>query len=483
MNLLKEIVNQLNKEDVRLYKIYASRTSDSPNRKDLILFDLYRKSPEVNDDEFFKKLYSNADNKNVYHRLKNRIIEDLNKSLFLNNLDNEDIEVHYNICIYRYYYSKNLYRLAAYYLKRAEKLAIALDNFELIDIIFSEFIKLSSYIQDINPEEILNQKASNDKKLYLHRKIEELLAIINYKLRITQNLSLSDDSNITALQKLISTSVNDPEITENRTFRFKIYNALSRIYILKREFKNLVSYIEKTFSEFEMAGMFTRSHHEDKLSMLIHLMNALNMDKQHQKAIETSDRLFAALQEFDGFLFHKYAFFYYAGLVNSYGELKMPRKAIEVLNEMEDKKVTAHNSTYEVFTMLNLAICKYELGDLHGAIKQINRLYISDSFNNLDISVKFKIEIAELMMRFEKEDWDSFSYKLGIINKDYIKGKLPVNQREVEVLELLNRMASDPHYKKNVEIRNLAAKLIEEDVAKTEYDLIDYKDWLRDRFK
>jgi pentatricopeptide repeat protein len=319
--------------------------------------------------------------------------------------------------------------------------------------------------------------------LYLHRKIEELLAIINYKLRITQNLSLSDDSNITALQKLISTSVNDPEITENRTFRFKIYNALSRIYILKREFKNLVSYIEKTFSEFEMAGMFTRSHHEDKLSMLIHLMNALNMDKQHQKAIETSDRLFAALQEFDGFLFHKYAFFYYAGLVNSYGELKMPRKAIEVLNEMEDKKVTAHNSTYEVFTMLNLAICKYELGDLHGAIKQINRLYISDSFNNLDISVKFKIEIAELMMRFEKEDWDSFSYKLGIINKDYIKGKLPVNQREVEVLELLNRMASDPHYKKNVEIRNLAAKLIEEDVAKTEYDLIDYKDWLRDRFK
>ena len=58
MDILNQLINGLNKEEVRFFKMYINRFEKTENRKDVQLFDYIRKSADrFSDDIIFKKLY------------------------------------------------------------------------------------------------------------------------------------------------------------------------------------------------------------------------------------------------------------------------------------------------------------------------------------------------------------------------------------------------------------------------------------------
>jgi hypothetical protein len=83
MDILKNTIDLLEKEEIINYKLYANRTQSNNNRKDVLLFDLLKKLSESNNDEekVFQKIYPNAQDKNNYYRLKNRLLVEINNSL------------------------------------------------------------------------------------------------------------------------------------------------------------------------------------------------------------------------------------------------------------------------------------------------------------------------------------------------------------------------------------------------------------------
>src|SRR6185436_16329204 len=142
----------MNKEQIRYFKLYASRfTSDV--RKDLTLFDYIRKSDDKYDDEkIFKKLYDGTE-KNPFYRLKNRLMLDINKSLTIQHFDDEEtIHVFHLLALVRFYMNKNSVEAAHYFLRKAESKARSIENFELLDVIYGDFIRLSHEKISINPE-------------------------------------------------------------------------------------------------------------------------------------------------------------------------------------------------------------------------------------------------------------------------------------------------------------------------------------------
>ena len=85
MQVLEEIIKNLSKEEIRNFKLFVTRTNNSVDRKDILLFDSFRKNgKEIDEDEVFKKLYT-SDDKNPFYRLKNRLLEDVGLSLLLLN--------------------------------------------------------------------------------------------------------------------------------------------------------------------------------------------------------------------------------------------------------------------------------------------------------------------------------------------------------------------------------------------------------------
>src|ERR1041384_7235227 len=161
MDILNRIISGMNKEQIRYFKLYASRfTSDE--RKDLALFDYIRKSDDrYNEEKIFKKLY-NGSEKNAFYRLKNRLLLDINKSITIQHFDDEEtIHAFHLLALVRFFINKNNIDAAHYFLRKAESKASSIENFELLDMIYGEFIRLSHEKISINTESYINKRKAN----------------------------------------------------------------------------------------------------------------------------------------------------------------------------------------------------------------------------------------------------------------------------------------------------------------------------------
>src|SRR5436853_369497 len=123
MDILKQIILGMDRKEVKNYNIYAGRLVERNGRKDLALFEHIRKTGEKFDDEqAFLRLYTGEKDKNSYYQLKNRLAEDINISIFLQEHDeNEIMNALYLVAMGHYYWQKNNYRLGLHYFKKAEK--------------------------------------------------------------------------------------------------------------------------------------------------------------------------------------------------------------------------------------------------------------------------------------------------------------------------------------------------------------------------
>ena len=165
MNILPAIVQTLNKEEQRYFKIYISRVNAGENRKDIALFDMIKDRKEnFNEEEAATSLYGKKD-KNSYYRLKNRLQIELNKSLILQHIEDDEFKIQFYYSLYKLFELKKNKELAAYYLKQLEKAATLTDDFQWLDIIYSEAINFSLKDTEINPLEYIKKRAENNDKL------------------------------------------------------------------------------------------------------------------------------------------------------------------------------------------------------------------------------------------------------------------------------------------------------------------------------
>jgi hypothetical protein len=194
MNILLEIINSLDKEEIRFYKLFAGRTNSGDTRKDILLFDFIKQNREEYDEQIISEaLYK--DNKNSFYQLKNRLYKDLNKSMMLQHMGKEkDIFILHFVLLSRIYKRKGKVKLSFHYLKKAEKEAENIEAYELLSIIYSEILTLSYDMVSVNVEEYIEKKRTNNEQLSWNQEIDLLLAAVLYKIKTAQNFSKNDES-------------------------------------------------------------------------------------------------------------------------------------------------------------------------------------------------------------------------------------------------------------------------------------------------
>jgi len=321
MNVLPEIIGLLNKEEARNFKLFANRTNEAQGRKDILLFDYIKKSyPDFDEEKIFKKLYK-GDEKNSFYRLKNRLTEDIGMSLSLLHFNASEINsILNNYLLAKLFISKNKWDLALHYMGKAEKKAVTIEAFHLLDMLYNEYIKLSHEVLDINPEEYIQKRKENRNKLNRLQEIDDVLAVVIYQVKVGQNFGKSNERINELLSKTVDTYANSKEVKNSPLLRFKIYDAVSRILLQQHNFKALEKYLLKTYSEFEKEKLFTKSNHDTKLQMLTYMCNALFKNDKNEESLKYAASLHQAMKEFADLLHDKYVFFYYNILVNNYAK-------------------------------------------------------------------------------------------------------------------------------------------------------------------
>jgi hypothetical protein len=481
MDILNQIIANMNKEQVRGYKLFVNRTNEKEDRKDIQYFDYVRKTGEAYDEsKIHEKLYSGSD-KNTFYRLKNRVLNDVSKSLMVQHFDDdEQIYALHLLALEKFNINRNQVRIAHYFLKKAEGEARRIENFELLDIIYGEYIRLSREMMTINPEHYIKLRAENQEQIRQLRTIDDILATVAYRLKTTQNFSSSENPVLKLLQKTVRELSSDKELQSSPKLRFRIYDAVTQILLQKRQYPALEEYLLGMYRDFVKEKLFNKNNHDTKLQMLVFIVNSLFKNGKQQESLKYADKLKAAMDEYNKQLFDKYLFFYYNALVINYSRLNRA-KAIETLMEMQGNEKIRANNFYELFIFLNLAVVHFDNKDFHQSIRNLHKIYLLDGYKNADKSLQFKIAIADLMVRYELDDEDTLAYKLRQVKKDFrTMLTQSENEREKEMIEIISGMMKTPEIRSNKNLLKRIQAFTRSDEA-SDSEIIHYRNWLKEK--
>lgn len=487
MSTLEQVIQLLNKEEVRHLKLFLKRTNPEKDRKDVALFDLLRKSKGKDQDDIIqKKLYGTEDKNNMY-RLRNRLLEDVGKSLLLQYYSSQDQnQIMHHLVLSRHFRERSHFKPAYYYLNKAEKKAKQISSLELLDIIYSDFIRLSHETLSIDPEVYINKRSEIRKDLNRLRQIDDALALLIYRIKRSQNLSQKQDDVIQLLQNIIDDFSLDEGLKSNPVLRFRIYHAVSRILLQEHNYPALETYLLSTMEEFTREQLFNKNNHETKLQMLTYLVNALYKNGKYKHSLEVVGRLHESMEEFDRMLYDKYLSYYFNSLVINQTVLDK-QEAINILKKAIDNPIIkkVHPQSRVVF-FLNLALFYFDEKLLRKASRSIVSLKLDDTFNQLDQAFKLKIGIVELIVRFELEDYDFLDLQISTLRKQFdglLKEAAYTRQRDM--ISILEQLVKSMPNKPDEALERSIDKLIQSlpDREATDSDVLNYNEWLRGKVK
>ncbi|HEY1040980.1 MAG TPA: hypothetical protein VGF30_16310 [Bacteroidia bacterium] len=480
MQTLEDIIRNLSKEEIRNFKLFITRTNANTERKDIQLFDSYRKNNgELDEDKVFKKLYDSSD-KNPFYRLKNRLLEDVGLSLLLLNYNQNAINfVLNNFLLAKLFIQKNKWEIAIYYLNKAEKKAREIDEPALLELLYNEYIKLSQEVLEVNPKEYIDKRRQNRDKLNQIQEIDDVLALVTYNIKASQTFGKGDEEIYEQLQQTVESFSNSKTLNDNIQLRFKLYHAVSKILLQQHNYVALEKYLQKTYREFSQKKLFTIHNHETKLQMLTYLCNSLFRNNKISESLEFAQRLNEAMREFNNSLRDKYVFYYYNILVNNYAKSNLT-KAIEILNEAKEEVVIRNHPLHIGFVYLNLAVSHFGLKEYRQSLKQLSRLYMLESYPNLDAAFRFKIAVFEIMVRYDSGDTEFVLTRLSQLQNEF---KALMNQKNFEkeksmcgfIKSLVTTTQPSAKTKLKTNIRTFISKNIEQEDS----EIVSYSEWLK----
>lgn len=486
MDILNQIVQGLTKEEIRFYKLLAMRTQSGNDRKDVKLFDEMRKKGEGFDEAVFLKKYYLGQAKNAYYRLKNRLLNDVAESLVLHHFsDDEQSYALHLLALENHFSTQNKFKIAHYFLKKAESLALKNENFQLLDIIYAEYIKLSHELFQVNPELYIHKRTANLQNINSHKQIDDILAAVAYRLKTTQNFKQGDVSIMQVLQKTIDDFSNDAHLKKSPVLRLKLYQAVSQLLLQRRAYVALEEYLIKLYNDFKTENLFTKANHDTHLQMLTYIVNSLFKNHKIRESLQYAEQLRLAMEQFNNLHYDKYFFYYYNSLVINYSVIDKA-KAIEILNQLKSHKQIKSNQYYEIFVHLNLAVQHYDIKQYHEAIRALNKLCLLQSYKATDNALKFKIALADLIIRVELQDFDIFEYKLAQMRKDFahlLQEK--AHAKEAAFTKLMVALAKQPWHELNTKTKAKVVAFIDEYSHSQQADdeILSYVAWLKTKVK
>ncbi len=408
---LKTILEHLEPEDIRCYTVWTKRTRSAKERLDLELISFVKKNKT--EDEFIQKYYAN--NRNAYYRLKNKVIEDIGKSLVIQYWNKDEwIKLVNLVCIARLYYQKQLFNLSLHQLEKAEKLAFQLEDPQLIDWVLSEIIRMGSYLNTEQLTTSITKRNENRKLLFKLHQIDDITALLENRIRTTQNLTNKDQNIIDWVNNYIESLEDIQEnIKKSRTLRFKITKIILRVLVQEKKYTDLENYLKENIDFLKSSGFFTQSNYKEYLELMIYLLNALYYNKKYQECLSYSDLFLKELKQFDRLYYANYIFYYYNNLINIYSAID-PLKALTTIDEYE-KKEKVNKDSYNYFYMLiQRMMLNYQLNNLTNAIKTITKIKVHPFYEKIDRELQIKLYVSELMLNCEDDEM----FKVNSLLKD-----------------------------------------------------------------
>jgi hypothetical protein len=477
MNALFELVNNLDSTTLG----HVQRRIGDPRSKMAQLLKMYRRPTSKgvpNDDMIANKLYEDERSAlNALYRLKSRLSHLIDQLLIdIHSGESDDIfTTERHLMLFQIFKLKEKKELAFLHLKKAEKAAGQKEQYSLLDIIYNEFIIFSKDLLIIDPEVYIKRRRENEQMLIHIKTIDEILAIISYRLRLTQNMSEKLD--LTGeIESTLGNFAGDDTIFKSLQFKIKFYKTISQILVQQKKYDELEKYLEQTFHDFSKHQLFNKQTHDIKVEQLVYWGNSLLMQRKYDRAIEQSMVLEQALKEHQGILFDKYIYFVYQLQINSYAAINLD-KAVELLQKVITSKNVISEPYYLLINSANLAFCYFVQKKFKLVIKTIQSIYRNDFFETTDIHMKAQLAVLEMLTWYELNEPDNFDYRYKQIEKSFNKEWIDYQGIDKDLLKMAHMMLYSTRHKNNADLKLMANDYLKAN-ANNQNRIFNYEEWI-----
>ncbi|MCI4667074.1 MAG: hypothetical protein MRZ79_02865 [Bacteroidia bacterium] len=446
MDILEKIIEHLTSDEVRRFKILSNRFKADEEKKLLILFDAIR-SGDFKDTELdvVTQLYGSVDSKakNSYYRLRNKLLQNLEKSLLFYHFNYKNaIEALANIQLSMLLRERGLYREAYYQLKKAEKAALDQDQFNVLEVVYDEMVKLAMNFE-VDIEAILERRRQNLKKTEILRANSEVLGTITQQLS-KRNFARSkrSPSVIQTLESIRSEFEEHAHIFRSPQGQVMIMNTVIPILIQKGAYKELIEYSGKMLGQFQEEKLFNQENHSVSLRLRIYRINSLLKLLQLDSALAELEHFWEELEMYERQNFNEYAFHYYSDKIIALKLMGRLSDSSKVLDQAFSQKEILKKESNEQYLYISLAdqyFCQKNYGK---AVEVLEKLIQKEYFPKIEEEIRFYVKVFRLVNLFEARRFDEVesSYKglkkvFRTLMKDEDFGKAV---RFLEILQRLN---------------------------------------------
>jgi len=478
---LTKLIQNLEPVELRNFKIHVTRYSYKNEEKKITkLFDAIKKNKA---DEYDKQLIKQIlpeGNKNAFFRLKNRLTEEIEHSmLHLHRGKNEEFQVYKHLQLYQIFLNKLDYQRAYAYLKKAEKIALKLENYDSLVGICRKHIQLARHL-NTSPENYIVKQNKYQELATTINQTDQYIATIEHHLKNT-NFSGKDNEIIDELEA-ISISLQFNELTKNsfRT-RLSVNQCVRQILLQKKAFSALADYMINSYCDFVNDGLFGKNNHEEKIIQLSWIINSLLKSKRFGYISEYIKQLHDALEKYNRLFYDKYIWLYYQGKVIELTFLGENMEAIALLLELKEKETIQYNSTIFIFVYMNLIGLYFSSKQYEKSLEYLATVLLDPKFKAMSADRKLNIQLLELIIRTEIDDLEYAHIKCLEIKRKYqeiLKGE--TYQPEREFVKIISTILKKPDAFSNKKF----LKTVNNFIAKSDYEpgsnaFIDYSIWLR----
>lgn len=473
-------------EEVRYYKIFnANYLQKGKEKRTIELFDtLYYKNPDEYNAKLVEQFFPQK-RRNSYYRLKNRLLHDLEHSMIAFHIEkDEEFSIINKIKLASIFLQRAAYEEAQHYLEEAEKLATRHQAYNLLNVIYDKFIHLCSLNYALNPAPYLERKRAMQTKYEQVQQSERLLATISYQLH-RSNFSNREEGVIETLEQIqqrIQLTDNEHLSSE---LRLKINRCARNILLQKREFEALNEYLERSYEEFEQGDVFTKKNYEEKIIMLIWMVNTTVRLKAIEKTVRNTEQLKETLEYAGNSLQDKYMWLYCQSRMMVNIIQKTPETAIQMLESLLDS--TRYQKILNYFSVyVNLSMLNYYCQDADKSLEYISNVIISKDYKDISRPWQLNIGIVELMLRQETEDYEYAIHRYKELRRKYRKELAQKGYEEQkQFLEILRDMLNKPDALKTSRTRQKVERFVETythfEIGANE--LLNYSVWLKSKLQ
>ncbi|MEO1451907.1 MAG: hypothetical protein AAFV07_20415, partial [Bacteroidota bacterium] len=340
--------------------------------------------------------------RNSYYRLRNKLLSNLEKSLLFYHFNYKNsIESYSNIQLSILLRERGLYREAYYNLKKAEKVALEYDQFNVLEVIYDEMVKLASKVE-VDIDKVIVRRKENLKKIEILRANSEILGMVTQQLtKRNYARSKKTHSVIEMLEQIKQRLEEHADIFHSMSGQLMIMKTVASILIQKSAYRELALYSQKTFEELDKAKRFNRENHPNRLMLRIWRINSL----QKLLDIPEAETEVAALKKDLGMYqrqnFNEYAFHYYAAKVYNLKLSGRLKEAAQTLDEAFTHKEILQDPSLELFLLISRADQYFSQEAFDDCLGIIDAIKGHAAFQYLDRELQFYVEVFAVVTRYE----------------------------------------------------------------------------------